>query len=135
MKTLLSSLLLTSLLSAYELEVNITDILNEKGEVFVGLYNKSESFSVVEKTYKQKQLKASKEKIACTFKNLNDGVYAVAIFHDENSNKELDKNFLGMPTEGYAFSNNVRPTFRGANFEESQVNLKSDKSIVIKMAY
>jgi len=34
------------------------------------------------------------------------GKYAVALFHDENANKRLDQGFLGIPTEGYGFSNN-----------------------------
>ena len=38
------------------------------------------------------------------------GRYSVALYHDENSNKELDQDFLGIPTEGYGFSNN--PGFR-----------------------
>jgi uncharacterized protein (DUF2141 family) len=34
------------------------------------------------------------------------GTYAVAMFHDENNNGHLDENALGIPTEGYGFSNN-----------------------------
>jgi uncharacterized protein (DUF2141 family) len=34
------------------------------------------------------------------------GWYAVALFHDENSNGHLDTNLLGIPTEGYGFSGN-----------------------------
>ena len=37
------------------------------------------------------------------------GDYAVVAFHDANANGKLDLNFLGLPTEGYGFSNNVRP--------------------------
>lgn len=37
------------------------------------------------------------------------GTYAVAIYHDENDNHHLDRTFLGLPAEGYGFSNNVRP--------------------------
>jgi len=32
--------------------------------------------------------------------------YAVALFHDENDNGHLDKTLLGLPDEGYGFSNN-----------------------------
>ena len=38
------------------------------------------------------------------------GVYAIAVFHDENANKRLDRGILGIPSEGYGFSNN--PSFR-----------------------
>lgn len=38
------------------------------------------------------------------------GRYSVALYHDENGNKEFDKDFLGIPSEGYGFSKN--PGFR-----------------------
>ncbi|MGD1880648.1 MAG: DUF2141 domain-containing protein [Kiloniellaceae bacterium] len=38
------------------------------------------------------------------------GRYTVALYHDENGNKEFDRDFLGIPTEGYGFSQN--PGFR-----------------------
>src|SRR3546814_11344781 len=34
------------------------------------------------------------------------GRYSVALYHDENGNKEFDKDFLGIPSEGYGFSKN-----------------------------
>ena len=40
------------------------------------------------------------------------GVYALAIYHDANSNKKFDRNSLGLPAEGYGFSNNA-PTLLG----------------------
>jgi len=36
----------------------------------------------------------------------------VGAFHDENANDHLDTNVLGLPTEGYALSNGVRPVRR-----------------------
>lgn len=34
------------------------------------------------------------------------GFYAVALFHDENNNGHFDTTMLGLPAEGYGFSNN-----------------------------
>ncbi|MGI4873976.1 MAG: DUF2141 domain-containing protein [Janthinobacterium lividum] len=49
---------------------------------------------------------------------LASGEWAVALTQDTNNNDKLDKNFLGIPTEPYAFSNNVRPRFAPPKFEE-----------------
>lgn len=38
--------------------------------------------------------------------NLPAGDYGVAAIHDENSNARLDRNFLGIPKEGFGFANN-----------------------------
>ncbi|MBA3056240.1 MAG: DUF2141 domain-containing protein [Sphingomonadales bacterium] len=34
------------------------------------------------------------------------GVYAIAIYHDENANEKIDRSALGLPEEGFGFSNN-----------------------------
>ena len=39
------------------------------------------------------------------------GTYAVAVYHDENDNHHFDRTLLGLPAEGYGFSNNVKPLF------------------------
>jgi hypothetical protein len=47
------------------------------------------------------------------------GTYAVIVFHDENQDGKLDKNFLGVPQEGYGASNNVRHLMSAPEFEEA----------------
>lgn len=37
------------------------------------------------------------------------GQYALVVFHDENSNTQLDSNFIGIPREPVGFSNAYRP--------------------------
>lgn len=34
------------------------------------------------------------------------GVYAVALYHDENANQSFDRTGIGLPAEGYGFTNN-----------------------------
>ena len=48
---------------------------------------------------------------------LTDGEWAVAISQDLNNNNKLDKNFLGIPTEPFAFSNNVKPRLSAPSFQ------------------
>ena len=57
--------------------------------------------------------------------------------HDENDNKKLDKNFVGVPLEGYGVSNNIRHMMSAPEFKESsfQVNGEVDKNIKIRMGY
>lgn len=48
---------------------------------------------------------------ACVAVNVPGG-YAIAIYHDENDNHHFDRTLLGLPAEGYGFSNDA-PTFLG----------------------
>jgi uncharacterized protein (DUF2141 family) len=38
---------------------------------------------------------------------LPPGVYAVAVYHDQNANHAFDRDGLGRPTEGFGFSNDA----------------------------
>ena len=62
--------------------------------------------------------------------DLPQGEWAVAITQDINNNDKLDKNFLGIPTEPYAFSNNVRPTLAPPEFHECKFMVSEPGKVV-----
>ena len=50
------------------------------------------------------------------------GIYALAIYHDENASQTFDRTGFGLPAEGYGFSNNPStlaglPAFRSVRLE------------------
>ncbi len=47
------------------------------------------------------------------------GAYAIALYHDENGNKKFDRNFIGIPREGYGFSNNPGFSFGPPDQDET----------------
>jgi len=49
------------------------------------------------------------------------GRYAAVVIHDENSNMKLDRNFFGIPKEGFGFSNNPRVRFSAPSFQSATV--------------
>lgn len=64
------------------------------------------------------------------------GKYALACFHDENNNGKFDKNMLGIPKEGFCFSNNVRPGLSAPKFDQCAFDYKGgDQAISITMIY
>lgn len=73
----------------------------------------------------------SKKKKAVLIINLPKGQYAIASFYDENGNKELDRNFAGLPQEKYGFSNNARGTFGPPPLSEQLFTLAQDQSLSI----
>jgi uncharacterized protein (DUF2141 family) len=67
------------------------------------------------------------------FSKLPAGSYAVAVYHDKKNNKNLEKNYLGIPTEAYGFSNNARRTFSAPSFEEASFMVSDHKIINITL--
>lgn len=58
----------------------------------------------------------------CIFEAVPPGRYAVGVYHDANGNRRMDKNFLGIPSEAYCFSEGAKgrrgpPDFSKAAFE------------------
>jgi len=62
--------------------------------------------------------------------------YAVALFHDENNDHHLNTNALGIPTEGYGFSNNPTLYFGPPGLDKVRFALHSgDNPIAVRMKY
>jgi uncharacterized protein (DUF2141 family) len=73
----------------------------------------------------------------CTFPNVEPGTYAVAVVHDENSNGKLDKNFVGVPSEGYGVSNNKTYALSSPKWDESifTIAASESKTLQVKLRY
>lgn len=108
--------------------VKVSGIENNKGVIRIGLYNSKTSFPIYKKAMFENSFKqANKSGITYTFENIPAGTYAIAVWHDENKNEKIDKNFLGVPTENYGFSKNIYGTFGPPDFEEVSFKVTSEK--------
>jgi uncharacterized protein (DUF2141 family) len=54
---------------------------------------------------------------------LPPGDYGVVAIHDENSNHKLDRNFVGIPKEGFGFANNPHVGLSAPAFREAVVHV------------
>jgi uncharacterized protein (DUF2141 family) len=90
--------------------VQIHGVRNTNGDIACGIFNSADGYpDETPKAYKTLRMASPGNNAICQFNDLPPGTYAVAVFHDENANGKLDKNFLGIPREGYGASHNVRP--------------------------
>lgn len=137
MKKLTTTLLLLStLLFGGTINLEISEIENEQNtSLFIGLFNTADGFPKNMYAYKSFVLEANATTLKCTFEDISEGVYSIAIFHDKNNNQILDKNFFGIPSEGYGFSNNLKPTFSTPKFEEAEFVLNQIFELEIEMNY
>jgi uncharacterized protein (DUF2141 family) len=119
----------------FDLRVTVTAISNAKGLIEFALYKNPDVFTQAGKTHRLARVNAQKGEVSFVFADLEPGKYAIVVYHDENQNKICDKNFFAIPTEAYAFSNNVRPKLSVPSFDDCAINLQQNKSISIKMVY
>jgi uncharacterized protein (DUF2141 family) len=104
-----------------ELDLTITDLRTQQGSLRVAIADSAAGWSDTEKSVAGTVRKPQGQEETFHFPDLPPGSYAVMVMHDENDNGKLDSNFMGMPIEGYGFSNNPgvmrKPTFEEARFE------------------
>jgi uncharacterized protein (DUF2141 family) len=119
-----------------KLQVTVNNIKGHKGNIIVGIYDSDENF--LKKPLDGKMVEASGDSIRVVFENLKPGKYAVSVLHDANKNKDMDQNKLGIPKEGFGFSNNVLGAMGPPSFKRAQIDLTPDQTdldINIKMKY
>jgi uncharacterized protein (DUF2141 family) len=116
------------------LTVTVSGLKPLKGDLYISLHNRPEYFQVADSALMKKKIQVNEEKEIFTFRNVPDGTYAIAVYHDENLNGMLDVNEKGIPGEGYGFSTKTK--FLGRpKFEQAAFELSGNDTIWIKMLY
>ncbi|MDA3929521.1 MAG: DUF2141 domain-containing protein [Prolixibacteraceae bacterium] len=107
------------------------------GTVVVKLYDSnSPKFPDTKSAISIKTVQLENLQTSVVFENLPFGTYAFSTFHDENENGKMDTNFIHFPTEGYAFSNNLKITMGPPSFEKASFKInEATKRITVKLNY
>lgn len=112
------------------IHVNVLDIRNSTGAVACALFESPEGFPAEFMQFATRimVIRVRARQARCDFEDIAPGRYALAVIHDENMNGKLDMNWIGIPTEGYGFSNDVTaslgpPSFSAASFPYDGRNL------------
>ena len=69
--------------------------------------------------------------------SLEPGIYGLSVMDDENSNGKMEYNFLGMPREGFGFSDYYHKGFTRPKFDSFKFSIDKDqtKKITIRIRY
>jgi uncharacterized protein (DUF2141 family) len=118
-----------------ELTVKVTGIKKNKGEIACALFKTPEGFPMDLSKPQLIWMAADAGEVNCKFTELTPGDYSLSVAHDENGNKKVDTNFVGMPTEAWGVSNNIRPLMRAPRWQEAQFSVSSgqNKSLNIQI--
>lgn len=108
-----------------DLQVEFSNILEAKGDLYVAVYNSSNAFLKEDQVFRKIIVPITQTgALKVSIDDLPPGQYALSCFHDVNGNGKLDTNWMGIPNEPYGFSNNARPKFRAPNWGEASFDFK-----------
>ena len=115
------------------LTVIISGLKNNKGDVRIGLFNSEESYKGKKEKFKGAIIEIRNKKVKWEVKNIPLGNYAIKTFHDENQDDDVDTK-LGIPSEGFGFSNNPSILFGPPSYKKAKFIFNSDSmKIEIKL--
>ncbi len=113
--------------------ITIDNIKYPKGNIQIGIYKDAKHFLDEGKEFKLITKKVIGNTLTFTLNLSDENEYAFAIYHDRNSDKKCNRNFLGIPTEDYGFSKIYKQIFYKPKFKDCKINLKKQKKIHIKL--
>lgn len=121
-----------------QLTVQLDNIRNNKGKLYVFVYSYENQYP--DNPYLNFEIDKALVSQFGTLKYtlpapLAIGKYGISVLDDENANEDLDL-FLGVPREGFAFSNNVTPFLSFPDYQTILFDLESaKKTIFITLQY
>ncbi|WP_425999721.1 DUF2141 domain-containing protein [Caulobacter sp. DWR1-3-2b1] len=123
--------------SATTLSVQVSQLSSTAGEVVVTLYPSDPRRSLAPrgKLLSLRAMAILPATRVC-FNLPGPDVYAVAVYHDANANEDFDRNRVGMPVEGFGFSNDAPTRFGRPSFDAARFAVKSgENALRVKMRY
>lgn len=89
------------------IDVRVHGVRSDRGNLVFVLYGDNpDDFLAKGKRILKQRIPAKRGTVAFCVIVPKTGVYAAAVYHDENGNGKFDRNMIGLPGEGGGFSNN-----------------------------
>lgn len=119
------------------LRVEVTGARRAAGNVTVTVYGPRPEAFLARRAYLSRQripLRAASAE-AC-FALSAAGDYAIAVYHDENDDHDFNRNLIGMPAEGYGFSNDAPTTVGLPDFADVRFSVPAEgRRMAIRLRY
>jgi uncharacterized protein (DUF2141 family) len=117
--------------------VTVKKLRNNAGKAGAVLFSSADGFpKKTKKAFRSVSAPIKKKRAKLVFENVPYGTYAIACVHDENGNGKMDYNMMGLPKEGYGFSNDAMGMLGPPDFEAAKITLDSpSRSLSIKVNY
>ncbi|MEA3065586.1 MAG: hypothetical protein QOJ27_2038 [Sphingomonadales bacterium] len=127
----------TGIPSSTRLYVDVDNVHSSRGLIAVTLYTDDpRKFLAKRGSLYVGRVRARQGRTRVCIHVPRPGTYALAVYHDADSDRHFDRTGLGLPAEGFGFSNNP-PTFFGLpSFSRVRLNVaKTGLSTTIRLHY
>lgn len=115
-----------------QVKLRIEGIKSIQGNLGILVFNSASGFpNDAEKAVLNLKVEVNAKTMEIELEKLPYGTYAIAILHDKNKNKIMDKGVLGIPKEPFGFSNISEVPFGAPSFQEAKINLDAQQPVAV----
>lgn len=105
-----------------ELDVQVAGLRNARGQVAVTVYPDDPRRFLAPRGKLLRRRTAAVAPVTSSCFWVRPGYYAVAVYHDQNGDRDFARSLVGLPAEGYGFSNDAPtrtglPSFTAVRFQ------------------
>jgi uncharacterized protein (DUF2141 family) len=113
---------------ASALRIEVTGLEDAQGSIYIAVYDSDDTWLGKDTVLTREVVIADAitEGVVATELSLPPGEYALSVVYDKNDNGKLDSNFIGIPKEPVALSNNARPKFGPPKYKDAVFTLGSE---------
>jgi uncharacterized protein (DUF2141 family) len=115
--------------------VVVEGLRNDQGLVVGGLYGQRATWLGENQAEEDCHAPIHHGRARCVFHHPAPSAVAFAALHDEDGDGRLGRDLIGLPTEGYAFSNDVREPFGPPSFEAASFSPARTTPFVVHVRY
>lgn len=119
----IAALLFSLPATAATIDVHVTGTAGGKGNVNVAVCDRERFLKQCAYTG---SVPARDGATVVTINGVPAGTWAVLAYQDENSNGELDRNLIGIPSENYGFSRDARGRFGPPSFDDAAMPIRGE---------
>jgi uncharacterized protein (DUF2141 family) len=115
--------------------LNIHDVKGTGGQLRIGIFDNPSDFKNKENPAYKKSLLLKDTLVEVIFEHVAKGQYAIAVYHDENNDFQLNQKKLGIPAEGVGFSSVSKSKIKPPDFDLASFHFARDTTIHIHLRY
>lgn len=119
---------------AQTLEITISNIRTNKGQLCVALFDSEERFkkeqSCWEKFYSKSQFEKGEVVLMIC---VSPGTYGLSVLDDENMDGRMNYNMIGIPQEGFGFSGYRHKGIRKPSFNNFIFRVEENQTLKIEV--
>ena len=114
------------------LNVLVVGATPSKGQIVLSLFD-SPNHHLKQPLVSLRQKVDANGEASFQLSGLDDAMYSVSVFYDEDQDGKLNTNFIGIPTELVGFSNNAKGRFGPPTFDQTKFRPSPKLSVEIRL--